>query len=109
MGQIFLFMSFLEIKRINIIMEEGEGYQPGDLKIGQGEGRWNPFGLNYTPEEYEEKRLQELKHCRLAMVGIFGLWAQAQASGVGVVEQLSKAFVAPSYYAKAGYFLPEGI
>jgi len=107
--QIFLFMSFLEFRRIKIIREEGENYMPGDLRIGQGEGRWNPFGLNYTPEEYEEKRLQELKHCRLAMVGIFGLWAQAQASGVSVVDQLSAAFQAPEYYAKAGYFLPEGI
>lgn len=107
--QIFLFMSFLEFKRISYIREEGANYQPGDLRIGQGEGRWNPFGLSYTPEEYEEKRLQELKHCRLAMVAIFGLWAQAQASGVGVAEQLAGALTAPEYYAKAGYFLPEGI
>jgi hypothetical protein len=107
--QIFLFMSYLEIKRINIIREEGAAYQPGDLRIGQGEGRWNPFGLDYTPEEYEEKRLQELKHCRLAMIGIFGLWAQAQASGVGITDQLGAAFSTPDYVAKAGYFLPEGI
>jgi len=107
--QIFLFATFLEIKRISYIKEQGRNYQPGDLRIGQGNGRWNPFTLNYTPEEYEEKRLQELKHCRLAMVGIFGLWAQAQASGIGVIEQLSGAFEAPEYYAKAGYFLPEGI
>ena len=87
--QIFAFMSFLEIRRINIIQEEGENYMPGDLRVGQGEGeRWNPFGLNYSEEDYEEKQLQELKHGRLAMLGIFGLWAQAQASGVGVVEQL---------------------
>ena len=69
--QIFLFMSYLEIKRINIIKEEGAAYLPGDLRIGQGEGRWNPFTLNYSEEEYEEKRLQELKHCRLGMIGVF--------------------------------------
>lgn len=107
--QIFLFMSFLEIRRINIIKEEGESYMPGDLRIGQGEGRWNPFKLEYTPEQYEEKRLQELKHCRLAMIGIFGLWAQAQASGESVVAQLGAGLSVPEYYAKAGYFLPEGI
>lgn len=107
--QIFLFMTFLEIKRINIILEEGSNYQPGDLKIGQGEGRWNPFGLEYSPEEYKEKQLQELKHCRLAMVAVFGLWAQAQASGVGVVDQIGSALKIPAYVAKAGYFLPEGI
>jgi len=107
--QIFLFMSYLETKRINIIKEEGSAYQPGDLRIGQGEGRWNPFGLDYAPEAYAEKQLQELKHCRLAMIGVFGLWAQAQASGVGVTEQIGNALIAPDYYAKAGYFLPEGI
>jgi len=107
--QIFLFMSYLEIRRINIIQEEGAAYSPGDLRIGQGDGRWNPFGLDYSVEDYEEKRLQELKHCRLGMIGIFGLWAQAQASGVGVTEQLGAALVTPEYYAKAGYFLPEGI
>ena len=88
--QIFLFMSFLEIKRINIIKEKGENYIPGDLGIGQGEGeRFNPFGFDYSPEDYENKQLQELKHGRLAMLGIFGLWAQCQASGMGVVEQYS--------------------
>ena len=107
--QIFLFMSYLEIRRINIIKEEGAAYLPGDLRIGQGEGRWNPFTLNYSEEDYEEKRLQELKHCRLGMIGVFGLWAQAQASGVGVTEQIGAALTAPEYYAKAGYFLPEGI
>uniref|UniRef100_A0A7R9VTN0 Chlorophyll a-b binding protein, chloroplastic n=1 Tax=Pseudictyota dubia TaxID=2749911 RepID=A0A7R9VTN0_9STRA len=107
--QIFLFMSALEFRRISIIREEGAGYMPGDLRIGQGEGRWNPFGLEYTEEQYEEKRLQELKHCRLAMIGIFGLWAQCLASGEGVVDQLGAGLTAPEYYAKAGYFLPEGI
>jgi hypothetical protein len=107
--QIFLFMSALEFRRISIIQEEGESYQPGDLRIGQGEGRWNPFGLEYSPEQYEEKRLQELKHCRLAMVGIFGLWAQCLASGTSVVDQLGAGLTTPDYYAKAGYFLPEGI
>eukprot|EP00546_Thalassionema_frauenfeldii_P004340 CAMPEP_0178911480 /NCGR_PEP_ID=MMETSP0786-20121207/9724_1 /TAXON_ID=186022 /ORGANISM="Thalassionema frauenfeldii, Strain CCMP 1798" /LENGTH=305 /DNA_ID=CAMNT_0020583943 /DNA_START=56 /DNA_END=973 /DNA_ORIENTATION=+ len=107
--QIFVFMTSLEVRRIKIINEEGASYQPGDLRWGQGAGRWNPFKLDYTPEEYAEKQLQELKHCRLAMVGVFGLWAQAVASGESVVDQLGTSFVAPEYYAKAGYFLPEGI
>jgi len=105
--QIFLFMTFLEVRRINIIKEEGENYVPGDLRIGQG--GYNPFGLDYSPEQYEEKQLQELKHCRLAMVGVFGLWAQALASGESVAEQLGAGLTTPEYYAKAGYFLPEGI
>eukprot|EP00519_Triparma_laevis_P002269 CAMPEP_0182499258 /NCGR_PEP_ID=MMETSP1321-20130603/7393_1 /TAXON_ID=91990 /ORGANISM="Bolidomonas sp., Strain RCC1657" /LENGTH=274 /DNA_ID=CAMNT_0024703421 /DNA_START=16 /DNA_END=840 /DNA_ORIENTATION=+ len=107
--QIFLFMSFLEIRRLNIIKEEGRNFQPGDLRIGQGPNRYNPFGLNYSPEEYEEKRLQELKHCRLAMIGVFGLAAQANASGMGVLEQLGGGLAIPNYVSKAGYFFPDGI
>lgn len=76
--QIFLFMSWLEFKRIEFIREEGIDYVPGDMRIGQGQGRWNPLGFTFTPEEYLEKQLQELKHCRLAMIAIFLLWVQIQ-------------------------------
>lgn len=105
--QIIAFMSFLEVRRIGIILEEGPNYVAGDNKIGQT--GWNPFGLNYSPEKFEEKRLQELKHCRLAMLGFYGLYAQANASGVGIGEQLGRALTMPEYVAKSGYFFPEGI
>lgn len=108
--QIFSFMSALEFKRINYITSKGTKYLAGDSQgWGQGEGRWNPFNFDYTPAEYAEKQLQEVKHARLAMIGLLGLIFQANASGVGVVEQWSTAFVIPEYAAKAGYFLPEGI
>lgn len=105
--QIFTLMTVLERRRILIMSEEGANYVPGDQRFGQF--GWNPFGLNYSPEEFEEKRLQELKHCRLAMIGIFGLWAQASVSGMSVADQYAGAFNAPDYWARAGYFLPEGI
>ena len=38
--------------------------------VGLGQGGFNPFGFAYTQEEYEEKQLQEIKHCRL--VGCMG-------------------------------------
>jgi Chlorophyll A-B binding protein len=109
--QIFGFMSLLEFRRISIIVADGSSYQPGaSQKWGQGDGDfWNPLGLSYTPAEYAEKQLQEIKHARLAMIGFLGLVFQAEASGVSVVDQLSSAFVTPGYVAKAGYFLPEGI
>jgi hypothetical protein len=107
--QIVLFASYLETKRIKILADEGDSHMPGDFKWGQGEGRYNPFNFDYTPEEYEEKQLQELKHCRLAMIASYGLFAQALASGKGVVDQLGAALTVPEYAAKAGYFLPEGI
>ena len=107
--QIGLFMAALEFRRVGIINEEGSSYQAGDLRIGQGPGRFNPFNLNYSPEQYATYQLNEIKHCRLAMLGVFGLWAQNAVSGVGIVEQIGGAFTTPAYYAKAGYFLPEGI
>jgi hypothetical protein len=108
--QIFAFMGYLEFKRINYITEKGVDYMAGDSQAwGQGDGRWNPFNFDYTPEEYAKKQLQEVKHARLAMVGLLGLIFQANASGVGVVEQWSTALVLPGYVGKAGYFFPEGI
>lgn len=108
--QIFAFMSFMEFRRIEIIRAKGPSYQAGaSQNWGQGEGNYNPFNLNYTPEEYAEKQLQELKHARLAMIGFLGTVFQANASGISAVEQLQAAFTSPEYYAKAGYFIPEGI
>jgi|NOAtaT_7_FD_contig_101_268156_length_1369_multi_16_in_0_out_0_1 hypothetical protein len=107
--QIFCFMAIMEFFRIKRIQEKGASYEAGDFGWGQGEGRWNPYKFNYTPEEYKEKQLQELKNGRLAMMGVLGLYLQANASGEGVIEQLKDALNTPGYYAKAGYFFPEGI
>jgi len=107
--QIAGFMIWTELNRVKFIKEDGAGRLPGDLRLGQGEGRWNPFGLDYSPEEYEAKQLQEIKHCRLAMLGSVGLWFQAVNSGTDIASQLGKALAVPEYVGKAGYFLPEGI
>jgi len=108
-AQIILFMAALEFRRCNFLLEDGASHMPGDYRWGQGPGRWNPFNFNYTPEEYKEKQLQELKHCRLAMIAVAGLYFQAKNSGIGVIDQIGAALTAPDYYAKAGYFIPEGI
>ena len=63
----------------------------------------------YTPEEYAEKQLQEIKQGRLAMLGVTGLYFQAQNSGMNIVDQLGGALSAPEYYAPTGYFFPEAI
>jgi hypothetical protein len=109
-AQLVLVFSLIEFKRVTLISKQGPNRMPGDLQLGQGPGeRFNPFGLDYTEEEFFEKQVQEIKHCRLAMLGVFGLLCQCVNSGVSVSEQLSGAFVAPEYASKAGYFLPEGI
>jgi hypothetical protein len=102
-------MIWVELNRVKFIKEEGADRIPGDLRLGQGQGRWNPFKLNYTPEEYFEKQTQEIKHCRLAMLGAIGLWLQAVYSGTDIATQLGTALEVPAYVGKAGYFLPEGI
>ena len=38
-----------EVWRVNKLKDPD--YIPGDSGLGQGPGRWNPFGFNYTPEE----------------------------------------------------------
>jgi len=81
--------------------------EPGD--VGLGQGGFNPFNFKYSEEEYREKQLQEIKHCRLAMVGILGAWWQNIYAGKGVVQQLQEAFVIPEFTQKAGYYIPPGL
>jgi len=100
--QIVAAMSWVELRRFNKIKKEGADYVNGDLGLGQGEGRWNPLKLNYTPEQYEEKQLQEIKHCRLAMMGILGLWFQENNSGLGIVDQLQQGLASLQVQDTAG-------
>lgn len=106
--QIVAAMSWVELRRVSLIQEQGASRVPGDLGIGQY-GTWNPLELNFDDEKYAEIQLQEIKHCRLGMLGALGLWLQACNSGTDVVSQLGSAFAYPEYSAKAGYFLPAGI
>jgi len=109
-GQLILVFSLIEFRRVSLIKRQGAQRMPGDLQLGQGPGpRINPFNLDYTKEEFFEKQVQEIKHCRLAMLGVFGLFCQCANSGVDIGTQLGGAFVEPEFRSKAGYFLPEGI
>eukprot|EP00533_Pseudo-nitzschia_delicatissima_P014400 CAMPEP_0197283780 /NCGR_PEP_ID=MMETSP1432-20130617/25100_1 /TAXON_ID=44447 /ORGANISM="Pseudo-nitzschia delicatissima, Strain UNC1205" /LENGTH=255 /DNA_ID=CAMNT_0042750775 /DNA_START=115 /DNA_END=882 /DNA_ORIENTATION=+ len=109
-AQLVLVFSLIEFRRVSLIKEQGPARLPGDLQLGQGPGpRINPFNLDYTPEQFYEKQVQEIKHCRLAMLGVFGLFCQNANSGTDIVSQIGGALKIPEYSAKAGYFLPEGI
>jgi Chlorophyll A-B binding protein len=92
--QIAAAISAVEVFRIGRVIRGDR--EAGDLGLGQGEGRWNPFGLNYSEEEYEIKRLQEVKNGRLAMVAIIGLFLQSAITNEGIIEQLSGAFTFPA-------------
>eukprot|EP01036_Dinobryon_divergens_P040349 gene40349-53330_t len=80
-----------ELNRIKTVLKGDK--EPGDLGLGQG--GWNPFGFNYTPEEYAEKQVQEIKHGRLAMIAAYAELLQVRNSGEGITEQLGGAFSYP--------------
>jgi len=103
--QIAIFIGALENQRFQkcVLGDNAAG------DVGLGQGGFNPFGFAYTQEEYEEKQLQEIKHCRLAMLGILGAWWQGILTGEGLIQQIGGAFEAPDYYGKAGYYFIDGI
>ena len=109
--QIALVIFGIELARIKRVIR-GEK-EPGDLGLGQT--GFNPFGFKYTPEEYREKQIQEIKHGRLAMFGALGCLLQTQASGTGPVQQLAAAFSFPDERAilngpgTLGDYFPPGI
>jgi len=105
--QIAATVTFIELYRINRVVRGDK--EAGDLGLGQGEGRWNPFGFNYSEEEYAEKQLQEVKNGRLAMVAIIGLLLQASVTGKGIVQQLGGSFDVPEAVSKAGNYFPDGV
>ena len=86
--QIALVIFGIELARTKRIIQGDK--EPGDLGLGQT--GYNPFNFEYSPEEYREKQIQEIKHGRLAMFGALGMLLQAKFSGLGVTEQLGGAF-----------------
>jgi light-harvesting complex II chlorophyll a/b binding protein 7 len=65
-------------------------YLPGD-KNYPGGAPFDPFGLAGDATFYEQQRVAEIKHGRLAMVAMAGVFAQALATRTGPVENLRDA------------------
>ena len=109
--QIALVIFGIELARTKRIIRGDK--EPGDLGLGQT--GFNPFGFKYTPEEYREKQVQEIKHGRLAMFGALGMILQTQASGMGPAQQLAGAFSFPDERAilsgpgALGDYFPQGL
>lgn len=86
----------IELWRIKNVIK---GDKPaGYLALGQ-KGTFNPFGFNYSEEEYFEKEVQEIKHGRLAMIASIGQLLQVKNSGSGITDYLANAFSVPDYIA----------
>ena len=67
--QIVLVIFGIELARYKRIIK-GD-FEAGDLGLGQT--GFNPFGFDYSEEEYFEKQTQEIKHGRLAMIASIGM------------------------------------
>jgi light-harvesting complex II chlorophyll a/b binding protein 7 len=65
-------------------------YLPGD-KNYPGGVPFDPFDLSANPTFFENQRVAEIKHGRLAMVAMAGCFVQAAVTGVGPVENLRNA------------------
>jgi hypothetical protein len=104
--QITLFIGFLEGRRYNRCFVGDAA--PGDQNWGVP-GGWNPFNINYTEEQYQEKELQEIKHARLAMIGAIGALSQNLVTGKGIVQQVSDFFALPEYTQHVPDYFPQGI
>jgi hypothetical protein len=88
----------VELVRIKRTIKGDKG--AGDLGLGQT--GFNPFNFNYTPEEYFEKQVQEIKHGRLAMFGILGMILQLNIVGKPFFQQIGDAFTYPEARALTG-------
>jgi Chlorophyll A-B binding protein len=83
--QIAAFIFAIEVFRIGRVIRGDR--EAGDLGLGQGKGCWNPFGFTYSEEEYDTKRLQEVKHGRLAMVASIIMFLQSAITHQGLIER----------------------
>ena len=60
------------------------GSVTGEEKLYPG-GFFDPLNLGADPEQLSDLKVKEIKHGRLAMVGMFGLYSQAITNGEGPI------------------------
>lgn len=113
--QIVLFIGTFEIWRYrNVVTQYSKGVAPGDCG-------WNPaaptasknrpkwagptFTVKYSKAEWDEMRLREIKHCRLAMLGFLGMVIENAATGAApTVFPVNIAGTTPDYAQIVGDF-----
>jgi light-harvesting complex II chlorophyll a/b binding protein 7 len=66
-------------------------YLPGDLNYPGG-APFDPFKLSDDAEEFEKQKVMEIKHGRLAMIGMLGCFVQALVTREGAIENWVSAF-----------------
>ena len=114
--QILVVIALSELWRYeNVISKYDEGVAPGDLgwnptaPTGTKRPKWfgPTFSANYTPEEWGNMRLREIKHCRLAMVGFFFMVLTNASTGQG--PSLLPTYTQEEFQSTVGDFIPKGL
>jgi len=83
MGQLLLWISFLEVFGTIALFETLEGKRaPGDFKF-------DPLGFGKNPEKAKRYALAEIKNGRLAMMGVGGMVHGYFLTGKGPIELLT--------------------
>ena len=102
-----VFMGLAEAYRGGITAPPKGFPSPDEVGVYPG-GRFDPFKLS-EKGDLEKLKLQELKHCRLAMGAFLGCLAQQAYTGVGPVANLSAHVADPShvFFGSAGSLLPK--
>eukprot|EP00933_Yihiella_yeosuensis_P053911 TRINITY_DN5222_c0_g1_i2.p1 TRINITY_DN5222_c0_g1~~TRINITY_DN5222_c0_g1_i2.p1 ORF type:complete len:707 (+),score=176.80 TRINITY_DN5222_c0_g1_i2:139-2259(+) len=117
--QILAVIALSELWRYeNVISKYDEGIRPGDLG-------WNPiapvngprpkwfgptFQAAYEPEQWNNMRLREIKHCRLAMFAFGFMVIQNAITGKGPSVVFWQNFEKlPEYASAVGDFIPKDV
>ncbi|CAJ1363159.1 unnamed protein product [Effrenium voratum] len=114
--QILTVIALSELWRYeNVISKYSEGVAPGDLgwnvdaPTGTKRPKWfgPTFTAKYSSEEWNNMKLREIKHCRLAMVGFFFMVLTNASTGAG--PSLIPSFTQSEFQSSVGDFIPKGL
>eukprot|EP00929_Paragymnodinium_shiwhaense_P118793 TRINITY_DN906_c1_g5_i2.p1 TRINITY_DN906_c1_g5~~TRINITY_DN906_c1_g5_i2.p1 ORF type:complete len:697 (-),score=189.89 TRINITY_DN906_c1_g5_i2:8-2098(-) len=116
--QIIVAIGLTELWRYeNVISKYEDGVRPGDLG-------WNPdapvngtrpkwfgptFTAKYTTDEFNDLKLREMKHARLAMFGFAFMVVQNAITGKTPTVLFWTMAETPEYYTTVGDFIPKNL
>jgi len=115
--QILTLITLTELWRYeNVISKYDSGVKPGDLGWNQNapvsgsRPKWfgPTFTAKYSNEEFDQLRLREIKHARLAMFG-FAFMAVQNAITGSTPSLFFLSFEKPEYVTPVGDFIPKNL
>jgi len=115
--QIIVAIGLTELWRYeNVISKYDSGVKPGDLgwntaaPVNGTRPKWfgPTFTAKYTPEDWKDLQLKEMKHARLAMFGFAFMVVQNAITGKSP-SLLFLAIEKPEYYTTVGDFIPKNL